>query len=901
MNPRLCSPPLYRKSPFGKSLAQVSTAKLPVSLGALLARIDTLARLDAPSTLLTAVLARLGMALAGFALNGFALAGFALTGFALALALPTAMAELAGAAEPAAAAGPTGGVESAVSRQWLWSRAQAIPAETTSEQSGYFSIVEGRNGRIYVGTAKYGDNAYLVEFDPRADKMAIVVDAEKEIGVDRRGFAAQAKFHTRNNVGPSGKIYLGTKQGYTQPGEKTTDYLGGHPMVFDPSTGKTRVYDIPVKHQGVISVAPDESRGVAYISTCSDERPIESTHFMVLNLETGKYRDLLDCRHMYAFIVVDHLGRAYHPILGGDIARFDPRSDKLDRLRQTIDGAAPTAATLLAHPESHPINWDIAPDKKTLYAVAMSGNQLYAYDLTGDGPTLAGRRLGKLIEGADKTDCRALCVGPDGTVWAGVNATFAGRGDFLHVCSYRPGDPAPIDRGPIAIANPDYAVFADAAGQTKPHHHGVYRLKDGTLVPRYVIMGICAAGDGTVYVTTLYPFTVHALRFPRVAGIATAYYHNAHADMFFTRLLRTDSLDGRGARPPLQLASLFTDQTPANDMGRAMAAEHRVPRFETARGALQVGGERLAVDGVLMIAEHGQYGESNTGQFVFPKRRFFAEIAGAVERGGRAVPVFCDKHLADNWTDAKWIYDEARRLRIPLMAGSSLPVTWRDPPIDTPRGGKLREIAVTTYGRLDSYGIHALEVAQALAERRHGGETGIARARYLEGPAVWEAARSGLYDRRLLDAALGRLKDRVIPAGKRVEDQAAHPGLMAVDYRDGLRVRVFALDGAVQEWAAAWKDETETVSATLFWTQELRPFQHFAVQLAGIGKFMQTGAAPWPIERTLLTTGALDAVLISKRDGGRVVETPWLPIAYNTDWNWNQPPPPPPGRPITAP
>lgn len=891
MNPRLCSPPLYRKSPFGKSLAQVSTAKLPVSLGALLARIDTLARLDAPSTLLTAVLARLGMALAGFAL----------TGFAVALTLPTAMAELAGAAEPAAAAGPTGGVESAVSRQWLWSRAQAIPAETTSEQSGYFSIVEGRNGRIYVGTAKYGDNAYLVEFDPRADKMAIVVDAEKEIGVDRRGFAAQAKFHTRNNVGPSGKIYLGTKQGYTQPGEKTTDYLGGHPMVFDPSTGKTRVYDIPVKHQGVISVAPDESRGVAYISTCSDERPIESTHFMVLNLETGKYRDLLDCRHMYAFIVVDHLGRAYHPILGGDIARFDPRSDKLDRLRQTIDGAAPTAATLLAHPESHPINWDIAPDKKTLYAVAMSGNQLYAYDLTGDGPTLAGRRLGKLIEGADKTDCRALCVGPDGTVWAGVNATFAGRGDFLHVCSYRPGDPAPIDRGPIAIANPDYAVFADAAGQTKPHHHGVYRLKDGTLVPRYVIMGICAAGDGTVYVTTLYPFTVHALRFPRVAGIATAYYHNAHADMFFTRLLRTDSLDGRGARPPLQLASLFTDQTPANDMGRAMAAEHRVPRFETARGALQVGGERLAVDGVLMIAEHGQYGESNTGQFVFPKRRFFAEIAGAVERGGRAVPVFCDKHLADNWTDAKWIYDEARRLRIPLMAGSSLPVTWRDPPIDTPRGGKLREIAVTTYGRLDSYGIHALEVAQALAERRHGGETGIARARYLEGPAVWEAARSGLYDRRLLDAALGRLKDRVIPAGKRVEDQAAHPGLMAVDYRDGLRVRVFALDGAVQEWAAAWKDETETVSATLFWTQELRPFQHFAVQLAGIGKFMQTGAAPWPIERTLLTTGALDAVLISKRDGGRVVETPWLPIAYNTDWNWNQPPPPPPGRPITAP
>jgi sugar lactone lactonase YvrE len=812
--------------------------------------------------------------------------------------LPLSLA--AAQAQAQAPEGPVGGVESAVSRQWIWSKAHPIPAETTSEQSGYFSIVEGRNGRIYVGTAKYGDNAYLVEFDPRTDKMAVVVDAEKEIGVDRRGFAAQAKFHTRNNVGPSGKIYLGTKQGYTQPGEKTSDYLGGHPMVYDPATGKTRVYDIPVKHQGVISVTPDESRGVAYISTCSDERPIESTHFMVLNLETGKYRDLLDCRHMYAFIVVDHLGRAYHPILGGEIARFDPRGDKLDRLKQTIDGAPPDASSLLAHPESHPINWDISPDRKTLYSVAMSGNQLYAYDLTGEGMTLAGRKLGKLIPGAEKTDCRALCVAPDGTVWAGVNATFAGRGDFLHVCSYRPGDPAPIDRGPIAIGNPDYAVFADAAGQTKPHHHGVYRLKDGTLVPRYVVMGICAAGDGTVYVTTLYPFSIHQLRFPRVAGIATTYYHNAHADMFFTRLLRTDSLDNRGAHSPLKLASLFTDQTPANDMGRAIAAEHQVPRFDSARAALQLGGDRLAVDGVLMIAEHGQYPESKTGQFVFPKRRFFTEVASVVERSGRAVPVFCDKHLADNWTDAKWIYEEAKRLRIPLMAGSSLPVTWRDPPLDTTRGGKLREIAVTTYGRLDSYGIHALEAAQTLAERRGGGETGIARVRYLEGPAVWEAAQSGLYDRGLLDAALARLKDHPLPAGKRVEELAGNPGLMVVDYRDGLRVRVFVLEGAVQEWSAAWKEDTGPVQSTLFWTQELRPFQHFTAQLAAVGKFIQTGAAPWPVERTLLTTGALDAILVSKRDGGRIVETPWLQIAYQSAWNWQQTLPPPPGRPITA-
>ena len=104
------------------------------------------------------------------------------------------------------------GEESALTRHWLWTTAHAIPSELTSEESGYFSIVEGKNGRLYIGTAKYGANAFLVEFDPTTKKMKSVVDAQKEIGTAATGFAAQSKFHTRNNVGRSGKIYLGTKQ-----------------------------------------------------------------------------------------------------------------------------------------------------------------------------------------------------------------------------------------------------------------------------------------------------------------------------------------------------------------------------------------------------------------------------------------------------------------------------------------------------------------------------------------------------------------------------------------------------------------------------------------------------------------------------------------------------------------
>jgi hypothetical protein len=391
---------------------------------------------------------------------------------------------------------------------WLQATAYAVPKETTNQGSGYFSIVTGLDSKIYIGCAKYGVNAYLVEFDPETKKMRVVVDCHKEIGTDAKGFAAQSKIHTRNNVGPSGKIYFGTKQGYPEKDEKRTDYPGGYPMVYDPKTGKTRVYPIPIKHQGIISITPDESRDVAYISTCDDARPIESSHFMILDLKTGKYRDLMDCQHMYAFIIVDYLGRAYHPILGGDIARYDPKTDKVERLKQTIDAQPPTKESLLADPKSHPINWDISPDGKTLYSIAMSGNLLYSYDLTATGDTLPGKSLGKLVAEAKSTDCRALCVGPKGEVCAAVTAHTALGNSIFHVVTYQAGDKAPTNHGPVAIRNPDYTEFKDKEGKPLPWHHGIRKLADGTTTTNYTILGVTQAKEGTVYGLSLAPFTL---------------------------------------------------------------------------------------------------------------------------------------------------------------------------------------------------------------------------------------------------------------------------------------------------------------------------------------------------------------------------------------------------------
>ena len=105
-------------------------------------------------------------------------------------------------------------------RKWLQATAYAIPKETATEGEGYFSIIEGPNRRLYIGTHANGVNSWLVEFDEESKKMKPVVDAMKEIGSNAKGFAAQAKIHTRNNVGASGKIYFGTKQGYPGKDEK---------------------------------------------------------------------------------------------------------------------------------------------------------------------------------------------------------------------------------------------------------------------------------------------------------------------------------------------------------------------------------------------------------------------------------------------------------------------------------------------------------------------------------------------------------------------------------------------------------------------------------------------------------------------------------------------------------
>ena len=387
----------------------------------------------------------------------------------------------------------------------------------------------------------------------------------------------------------------------------------------------------------------------------------------------------------------------------------------------------------------------------------------------------------------------------------------------------------------------------------------------------------------------------------KIAAIVTAYYHNSHADVIVSRLVQGYNLDDRKPYPKLELASLYVDQFLENDKSRELSKKYGFPIYDTVEETLTLGGENLAVDGVLLIAEHGKYPESETGSIQYPKRRLFGEIVRVFRASDRVVPVFCDKHLSDNWEDAQWIYDTAAELEVPLMAGSSLPVLWRYPPARIERRQRVKEIVAVSYHRLDTYGFHALEMVQTLVEQRSQGEsygeTGIARVQCLTGDAVWEAGEEGLYDKELLQQSLDRLP-RQLWRKRTVREAVKSPALFHIEYRDGLKANILTLNGAVGEWATAWRTSDGETHSTYFHTQEARPFSHFGHLLRGIEQMMHGGQPTWPVERTLLTTGALDALLVSRKQGGKRIETPWLHIEYQSDWQWQQPPAPVEDRPI---
>jgi hypothetical protein len=380
----------------------------------------------------------------------------------------------------------------------------------------------------------------------------------------------------------------------------------------------------------------------------------------------------------------------------------------------------------------------------------------------------------------------------------------------------------------------------------------------------------------------------------RLAVVTTVWTYRSHAWHMAERFLHGYPIGGKWHRPPTEVVSAYVDQTPDGDLSRDRAREFGFKIYPSIAEALRCGGDQLAVDAVLVIGEHGKYPRNEIGQIQYPRYEFFKQIVDVFKKDGRTAPVFNDKHLSWRWEWAKEMVDTARQMKFPLLAGSSLPMTWRMPAVDMPAGASPEELLCVAFGGLDVYDFHAFETVQCMAERRRGGETGVSAVQGLGGEAVWKAMAAGSWDaggwdRRLFEACLSRSQTLAQPAtashryptAAQMREWVKEPRAFRVEYADGLRATVLMLNGLVQDFTFAWRVKRwKEPSSTLFHLPPNPNVVYSAALMSKAEEMFVTGKAPYPVERTLLTSGLVAAGLRSLADGGKRLETPHLAVKY---------------------
>jgi hypothetical protein len=381
---------------------------------------------------------------------------------------------------------------------------------------------------------------------------------------------------------------------------------------------------------------------------------------------------------------------------------------------------------------------------------------------------------------------------------------------------------------------------------------------------------------------------------PKVAALVTEYRKYSHGQNIVDRLMGGYGWETRWHRPELDVVSLYVDQFPESDLSRERVDRHPdLEIYPTIAEALTLGGESLAVDGVLLIAEHGDYPKNEKGQTLYPRYEFFQQTVEVFRQSGRSAPVFCDKHLSWNWDWAREMVDTSRELGFPFIAGSSLPVCRRIPSVDMPLGAEIEEMVVVGVGGIDSYCIHSLEGMQSLAERRAGGETGVVSVQGLRGDSVWQALDDGAWDPALFEACLCRslnLKPadesnrHTYPTRDELPELiGSEPVAYRIEYADGLRATMLLMEGLVKDMtvAARLKDQSDPFSLLFYLGAGHQMQPNFFNPLCDhIERLITTGQTPYPIERTLLTTGLTAAGVESLWQGEKKLATPHLDIRY---------------------
>jgi len=379
-----------------------------------------------------------------------------------------------------------------------------------------------------------------------------------------------------------------------------------------------------------------------------------------------------------------------------------------------------------------------------------------------------------------------------------------------------------------------------------------------------------------------------------VTALITAYYNVSHADVIVSKILEGYQRNGKDPGPGLQLVSMYVDQPQhVHDISRALAEKHGVRFCKSVDEAITLGTQKVQVAGVLGIGEHGDYPRvKETRQKMYPRRRFFDETVAAFRRCDQVVPYFNDKHLSYCWEDAEAMVRTAGELKFPLLAGSSLPLTWRFPELELPPDCDIESALTIGYGPLEDYGFHALEAHQCMIERRRGGETGVRSVRVAVKDQIRKTEREGLWSSELFAAARrtmpGAPEDAADwdPLQAEYDDDLNQPAAYLLEHEDGLRSAVIMTTGWSGGFAFACKLKGEDrPRACWFKLKDWGPFGHFSYLLEAFEATIRSGKTQYPVERTLLTTGILDRCMHALAAGGGHAQTPELTVRYSgADW-----------------
>jgi hypothetical protein len=418
-------------------------------------------------------------------------------------------------------------------------------------------------------------------------------------------------------------------------------------------------------------------------------------------------------------------------------------------------------------------------------------------------------------------------------------------------------------------------------------------LKPGPLKTRREFLAGAAASAAAA---AFFPNVLAAAktkRLKKAAMLITEVRKHSHGQHFLDRFLEGYGWEGAHHHPEVDLVSIYVDQFPQNDLSRDREKRFKCPIHKTIADALTLGTSRLAVDGVIIIAEHGRYPKNEKGQTQYPRHEFMRQTVDVFKSSGRAVPVFNDKHLSTDWQKCVEMVRWSKDLNFPFLAGSSLPVTCRLPAIDITYNTPLKASVCVGYGGIDSYDFHGIETAQCMSERRKGGEAGIKSVHALRGPAVWKRLDEDDLIQRLFLAALSRSETRVPPAGytfapptmHEAKDHARDPIGYFYEHNDGFRTATFLLNGYVSDFSYAGlrKDNDQIISCIMYLPMPgatATTADFFNPLCNHIERMILEDRAPYPVERTLLTSGMTLTAVDSLHRGQVELATPQLKVEY---------------------